>query len=379
MRSFNYAYSGLGSTEMHNSSGACLQSAKGRSSFRYAIPSVSNFPRIKDLKTGEFIPPTELLEFNIKMVNLFIEENNLPIDFENNQGNFIFTLNEDRTNNSENVKNYDIYACVIISRYLFSEDCYYRNIFELMFYFITYRNYKVMESYIISLPFGQHSGYYSFVDAGLLDIESYQNIKDKRSLFKVESGLNFHISKMLHRKTLREYLPLNLKKVETMENSYYDALEQSKIYNSLFLKFDLSLLDKAKNSKLSSSYPSIINFIENNNIKYFEDLYVKGGFINVLSAANGIDCLNKLFANTEGGFSSYYVNECVEGFVKPVSASEYLMDNKESILNEITQSHSLYKSTYTKKLIEIFSLKTLNVFDEINNAKLTTTPLKKWK
>lgn len=263
MRAFTYSYRTITGGSILESSGTCLQVAKGVPYFSYSF-NQSDIKPILDFKLNERLSSKETLEFTCGMVEAFIQEVNLGVEFTYDTNNFEFETTEfcDWNISADRVRN-AVYSCMILSRLCLSGETKYERLLNIMYYLITYRGYTVFESYIIGSSH-EGNGYYSFTDLCILDLNAYKELKDKSILFdsNLSSGLNTDIHTALKFKRLNTATPQTEKTdLSFIENHYFDTVEQLESLSMYFVKINKEYLKLNLNMLTNKLLGSMTTFI----------------------------------------------------------------------------------------------------------------------
>lgn len=343
---------------------ACLMVAKRAMYFEYQFD-------LADVYVLEGLTQTQTIAFAITLVEEFIQEFGLQIDFKyvENERKFVFFYKEPKTGN-----NYQhLYACLIVSRWFVSGDTSYQRLFRNI-YTLKQRGYTMFESYVIAACDGER-GYYSFSDTALFDLAEYRKIKNKASIISGTSNMN----NTVFRKLCGTFVPVTRGAQDLVE--YYESqMKASKSAFTKFIKINTELVPAYTHEIRAGDRYLWMQLSNNRGLKklaewrYLEESTCTKEELKTF----GI----KLMGNVDLGYNHYlrcelYVNNSNKALFSLVDGQTFIKDNADRIREVLSKDQTrLLKRRYALNLEKLFNSKGLDLTDEINQSKILEKPIR---
>ena len=365
MRVFRFKASG-GSDNLpaSYSSGSCLQSCKSSKIFEYQWDLAYVKP-IYDAANKRYLTVDETMDFTIACVKEFILDFSLEVKFTHpevyaKEGNvFYFETTTYR-------ETYDLYACVIISRWVLSDTETYTDLMNTIYFIKNERNCSIFEAYIIaSVRYGE--GSYSFTNSAFIDVEEFKALKIKKSLLSKTYGSLNNITRTLNGIEGRLLRPKSYdKSITSIFEDYTDMLGKANESNTYFVK----VMPRDRN------LPNVLA-----RVRYLEQVplygasYAKavGTWLSHGSTESGA-ILNIMAYGNWGMYKTGYAKN--DDMFQIVTIDQIFTLERATLLSSIENSKFTI-SPYISGMKKMFKKKGLDLIDECNKRNFIETKLKK--
>ena len=369
MRTSVFHYQGFyNNPSIHRAIGSCFQACKTSKFFSYDF--LDDHVYCFNGKTKQ-----ESIDREVQLTQMLIKELKLDVVFQ-------YTRNSDKVNTfSFSITKpgfYDLYSCVIMSRYFVSDVESYRDLITRIDYLVD-RNYTPMEAYIIaSLYTGD--GAFSFSNKCLLDINAYRSIsKKKETLLKSSprTGMNHNFSKLCrYHINSDENLDYDITK---MEDEYYKLLSEISSLDRMILVIDEDKL-KSKSDIISNRYPgSHFHIYRNGRICIEQGITRSVGALHRLKIQFDKDSDKSKYDRLHHIGGWVLSKEHLES-INLVDIKDFLTSNINYIKDSLTPTgKGISKRWPAGWLFDLHRSRNFNLVEEVNNLNLLPNKLAKWK
>lgn len=365
MRVFRFKASGrLDNLPGSYSAGSCLQSCKISKIFEYEW-ELGYVKPIYDVANKRYLTSQETMDFTIECVKEFITEFSLEVKFTHPE---VYTTvgNVFHFETTTYKETYELYGCVIISRWVLSDTDTYSDLMNTIYFIKNERNCSIFEAYIIaSLRYGE--GSYSFTNSAFIDVEEFKALKIKKSLLSKTYGSLNNITRTLKGIEGRLLRPKSYdESITSIFEDYTDMLQKSNEVNTYFVK----VIPRDRNLPLLLERAAYLEQVPLYGASYAKAV---GTWLKYGSTESGA-ILNIMGYGNWGMYKTGYSKN--DDMFKIVTIDEIFVLERQLLLSNI-ENGKFTITPYISKMKKMFKQKGLDLIDECNKRNFVETKLKK--
>lgn len=367
MRTSHFKYQFFDMSQIASGYGSCFQACKIAKFFSYDFLDSEVY-----CFNGKSIQ--ESIDREVQLTQMLIKEFKLDVVFE-------YTRDQDGKNtfafSIQKPGYYDLYACVIMSRYFVSDVSEYRQLVSRIDYLVD-EEYTPMEAYIIASLYNG-DGSFSFSGKYLLDINKYRSISKKKEFLLKRSSrtmINANFRKISkYQLSQDDSFDMNF---DQMEKQYYNLLSEVADLDRMLLVLDEHKF-RSIDTLVAKKYPG----------RYFST-YRNGRICIEQGAMRSVNALHKFKKEFDkdpnnpeydkmiqiGGAN--FCKEHLES-IKLVDIKDFILANADYFRNSLTPTgKGLSKRWPAGWLFDLHTCRNFDLIEEINNLKIIPNKLSKW-